>query len=56
MLHGDYVKMCDDFAPYFGYKRTGFCVMTTHPLTLPFFDQKQLGCHPSPALLFCFPN
>jgi hypothetical protein len=26
----------EDFSPIFGNKRTGFCIMTTHRLTLPF--------------------
>jgi hypothetical protein len=29
------LKMCEDFAPNFGDKRTGCCI-TTHDLTLPF--------------------
>jgi hypothetical protein len=35
-FYGGCVKMCKDFAPNFGYKRTGCCIMKTHPLTLPF--------------------
>jgi hypothetical protein len=35
-LYGDCVKMCEDFAPNFGNKGTGCCIMTTHRLTLPF--------------------
>jgi hypothetical protein len=32
----DCMKMCEDFAPNFGDKRTGYCRTTTHHLTLPF--------------------
>jgi hypothetical protein len=28
----------EDFAPKFGYERTGFCITTAHLLTLPFFS------------------
>jgi hypothetical protein len=28
--------MCADFTPNFGDKRTGYCIATTHHLTLPF--------------------
>jgi hypothetical protein len=30
------VKMCEDFTPNFGNKRTGCCITSTHHLTLPF--------------------
>jgi hypothetical protein len=33
---GDRVKLCEDFAPNLGHKRTGCCITTTHRLTLPF--------------------
>jgi hypothetical protein len=36
MFYGKCVKMCEDFAPNFGDKRTGCCSMTMHRLTLPF--------------------
>jgi hypothetical protein len=41
--------MCQDFAPNFGNKRTGCCIMTMHHLTLPFLPenfvyQKQHEC------------
>jgi hypothetical protein len=36
MLYGGCVKICKDFTPNFGDKRTGCCIMKTHPLTLPF--------------------
>jgi hypothetical protein len=29
-FYGDCVKMCEDFAPKFGGKRTGRCVTSTH--------------------------
>jgi hypothetical protein len=35
-FYGNCVKMCEDFAPNFGNKRTGCCITTTHRLTLPF--------------------
>jgi hypothetical protein len=51
----DCVKMCEDFAPNFGDKRTGCCIMTTSHLTSPLhqriFNQKQHDCHPPPILL-----
>jgi hypothetical protein len=31
-FYGDYVRMCEDFAPSSGDKRTGYCI-TTHLLT-----------------------
>jgi hypothetical protein len=36
MFYGDCMKMCEDFAPNLGDKRTGCCITTTHHLTLPF--------------------
>jgi hypothetical protein len=36
MCYGNGVKMCEDFAPNFGDKRTGLCNTTMHHLTLPF--------------------
>jgi hypothetical protein len=33
-LHCDFVKMCEDFTPNFGDKKTGCCITTTHRLTL----------------------
>jgi hypothetical protein len=54
------VKMCNDFIPNFGDKRTGSCITAMHCLTLPFspgiFYQKQHDCHPSPVTIFCFPH
>jgi hypothetical protein len=35
-LYSGGVKMCEDFGPKFGDKRTGCCITTTHNLTLPF--------------------
>jgi hypothetical protein len=35
-FYGDCVKMCEEFAPDFGGKRTGCCVTATLRLTLPF--------------------
>jgi hypothetical protein len=35
MFFGDCMKMREDFALNFGYKRTGGCILTHH-LTLPF--------------------
>jgi hypothetical protein len=35
-FYGDCIKMCEDFAPNFGGKRSGCCITTTHHLTLPF--------------------
>jgi hypothetical protein len=50
-FYGEWVKMCEDFAPNFGDKRTS-CCMTTHRLTLPFSLKKQHDCRPPPTLLF----
>jgi hypothetical protein len=35
-FYGDCVNMCEDFAPNFGNKGTGCCIMTAHRFTLPF--------------------
>jgi hypothetical protein len=35
-FYSDCMKICEDFALKFGDKRTGFCMTTTHHLTLPF--------------------
>jgi hypothetical protein len=35
-FYGYCVKMCEDFAPNTGFKRTGCYITTTHHLTLPF--------------------
>jgi hypothetical protein len=35
-LYGECVKICKDFAPNFGNKRTGCCLMTMQHLALPF--------------------
>jgi hypothetical protein len=54
---GHYVKICEDFAPKFGDKRTGCCITTLCP-TFTFLPRNFLPKHdcPSPlALLFCFP-
>jgi hypothetical protein len=36
VFYGYCVETCEDFAPNFGYKRTGYCIMITHHLTLSF--------------------
>jgi hypothetical protein len=36
IFNGDCVKMCHDFTPKFGDKRTGCYITTMHHLTLPF--------------------
>jgi hypothetical protein len=36
MFYGDCVKTCEDCAPNFGDKRTGYCITTTRLFTLPF--------------------
>jgi hypothetical protein len=51
----DCMKMCENFAPNFGDKRTCCCIATTHRPTLlfstgNFFYQKQHDCHPPPTL------
>jgi hypothetical protein len=47
-FYGDSIKMCKDFAPNFGEKRTG-CWITTLPLSPGFFFyQKQHDRRPPP--------
>jgi hypothetical protein len=36
MFYGEYVIVSEDFAPNFGDNRTGYFIMITHRLTLPF--------------------
>jgi hypothetical protein len=59
-FYGDCVKMCKDFAPNFGNKRTGCSITTMHRLTLPFplgnlltKDNVTVGPHPP---IFLFPQ
>jgi hypothetical protein len=52
-IYGDSVKMCEDFAPNFGDKRTACCITTTHHLKLPFspgifFGQNNMTVVPHP--------
>jgi hypothetical protein len=35
-FYGGCIKMCEDFTQHLGDKRTGYCITTTHHLTLPF--------------------
>jgi hypothetical protein len=35
-LYGECLKMCGDFVPNFGDKRTGSCIKAEYRLTLPF--------------------
>jgi hypothetical protein len=51
-FYGSYMKICEDFAPNVGNKRTGYCIMTMHHLSLPFppgnfprLKIKLKGCH-----------
>jgi hypothetical protein len=39
-FYGDCVKMCEEFTPKFGDKRTGCCITTTYRLILPFSPGK----------------
>jgi hypothetical protein len=43
MFHGDWVKMCEEFALNFSDKRTGCCLMTMHYLTLSFSPDSTEG-------------
>jgi hypothetical protein len=59
-FYGDSVKMCSDFAPNFGDKRTGCCITTTRRLTLLFLSEyltknnmTAVRTHPT---ILCFPN
>jgi hypothetical protein len=60
MFYDDCVRMCEDFAPNFGNKRTNYCITTVHHLTLPFhqgiFYQKQHHCPSPPILRLSVPN
>jgi hypothetical protein len=60
-FYGDCLKICEDFAPNFGDKRTGCYVMTTHRLTLQFslgnFGPKTKWlCSPVHPIFLCFAN
>jgi hypothetical protein len=59
-FYGDCMNMCEDFAPNFGDKKTGCCIMTMHCHTLLFspgiFDQNQHDCRSPLTILFCFPT
>jgi hypothetical protein len=59
--YGDYVRMCEDIALNFGNKDTGYCIMTTHRLTLSFSpgnfltkNNKTVVLHP--PYLYLFPG
>jgi hypothetical protein len=66
-LHGNCVKMCEDFAQKFGYKNTGTCITATHLLTLhlpgnfwPETTRLSFSTHPTrltwpPETFLCFP-
>jgi hypothetical protein len=61
MFYGDCVKMCEDFAPKFGDKRTACCITTTYRLTLNFspgnfFYQKQHNCRSHPPHFCLIPQ
>jgi hypothetical protein len=59
-FYGDCMKKWEGIAPNFGNKRTGYCIMTTHYLTLPFssgnFWPKTTRLSSPLTILFCFPN
>jgi hypothetical protein len=53
--------MCEDFAPNFGDKRTGCCIMKTHRLTFPFsprisFTQNNMNGVPNLPYFSLFPR
>jgi hypothetical protein len=48
--YGDYVKMCEDFAPNFDGKRTDCCITLLFHQGI--FHQNQHDCRPPPNLLF----
>jgi hypothetical protein len=58
-LYCDCVKMCEDFGPNFGDKRTGYCITTRHHLAFLFSPRnclpnatRQPSCYPT----FLFPR
>jgi hypothetical protein len=55
MFYSDCLKMCEDFTPNFGGKRTGCCVTTITVSHFLFrqgiFDEKEHDCRPPPTLL-----
>jgi hypothetical protein len=47
-FYGDCMRICEDFALNFGDRRTGCCIMTTHHITLLFYQNQHYCCpHPS---------
>jgi hypothetical protein len=42
MFYGGCAKICEDFAPNFGNKRSGCPITTTHCFILPFFRREFL--------------
>jgi hypothetical protein len=61
IFYGDCVKMCEEFAPNFGNKRTGCCITITHFLTLPcspenFWPKTAWLLSPTHPTFLCFPD
>jgi hypothetical protein len=59
-FYGNCTKICKDFAPNFGDKRTGCCITTMHHLTLPFlpgnfFNKNNMTVVPHPPYFSFFP-
>jgi hypothetical protein len=50
------MKICEDFVPNFGDKRTGCCITITHHLTLPFSPGNFLIFVLHPPYFYLFPR
>jgi hypothetical protein len=59
-FYGDYLEVCEDFAPNFGDRTTGCCIMTTqsHASFFPreFFTKNNMTVVPHPPYSFLFPR
>jgi hypothetical protein len=49
-FYGDCLKICEDFSPSFGDKRTGCCI-SRFLFHQGIFDEKQHDCRPLSAIL-----
>jgi hypothetical protein len=55
MSDSNFMKMCEEFTPKFGNKRSGCCITAMPAFSKGiFFCQKQHGCYPPTTLLAWF--